>query len=56
MKKRKYRTYIRAIDPADGKLKLFSGPNITATDMESAEEYASKKYGYLEVVGEAVNQ
>lgn len=43
-------TTIRAIDPADGELKTFCGPNIPALTQAMAHDYCQKSgMGYCEV-------
>lgn len=51
-----FATQLRAIDPLDGELKLWSGQRIWAKDLESAEILAREKAGYLEVVGELIDE
>jgi hypothetical protein len=44
-------TELKAIDPEDGKLKNWCGPNIEAISFADAEAKVSEK-GYLTVVGQ----
>lgn len=52
--KKIFLTELRAIDPADGQLKTWAGPEVRAKTMEAAEKYCSENVGYLRVTGEAV--
>ncbi len=51
-----YTTEIQAIDPADGELKLWQGPNIEADSFEHAEQICLQKIGYLKVTGRFVQE
>jgi len=45
-------TSIQAIDPRDGELKEWAGPNISAISFENAERYCQGNgLGYCKVVG-----
>ncbi len=50
---KKFTTEIRAIDPLDGELKLWQGPNVESLNWEAAELYCQNNgLGYCKVVGE----
>jgi len=47
-----FTTLIRAIDPTDGELKTFGGPNIPAFSKEAAEQYLQYNgLGYCVICG-----
>lgn len=48
-----FRTEIKAIDPADGQLKTWSGQTIEADSFEAAQNWCAENAGYLQVVGVA---
>lgn len=53
MKKQKiFITSFQAVDPNDGSLKAWSGPNIKAPSIEKAREFCKIHYGHLVVEGE----
>jgi len=48
-----YLTEIRAIDPMDGQLKIWAGPEVPGTDQEDAQRFCDQNgLGYCVVVGE----
>jgi hypothetical protein len=50
-------TQIRAIDPEDGEMKLWAGPDIEAETYEAACAFVqSNGLGYCEVIGELVEE
>lgn len=50
-----YLTEIEAIDPKDGQIKKWCGPEIKAITLEEAEKYRSNNgLGYCKIVGELV--
>lgn len=49
-------TELKAIDPLDGELKTYSGPNIVAYTWLQAEQACIDKYPYLKVIGKYVEQ
>lgn len=52
---RKYTTIIRAVDPADGQLKVWMGPTIQAESIEAARLYCdTNDLGYCEIFGEFI--
>lgn len=54
---KQWSTQIRAIDPADGQLKSWSGPTIFADTMIDAQIYCLQNgLGYCIVVGELTDQ
>jgi hypothetical protein len=54
---KKFTTEIRAIDPNDGELKVWQGPNIEALNWQEAEMYCQNNgLGYCKVVGEFVEE
>lgn len=49
---RKFTTELRAIDPNDGELKTWQGPDIDAVSFDDARQYCDNNgLGYLKVVG-----
>jgi len=50
-----FTTTIRAIDPKDGELKLWFGPNINAISFQDARKWCDNNdLGYCEILGELV--
>lgn len=50
-----YITQIKAIDPADGEMKIWSGPNVPGITPTDAQEYCNANgIGYCEVVSEYI--
>lgn len=50
-------TSIQAIDPRDGELKEWAGPNIKAISFEDAERYCQENgFGYCKVIGVLVTE
>lgn len=50
-----YTTELDAIDPADGELKRWQGPNIPAIGWNDAEQYCQEHgFGYLRVTGQLI--
>jgi len=50
-------TEIRAIDPMDNEIKIFSGPRIEAESLMEAEDYCLKNgLGYCKVIGRLVEE
>ncbi len=49
-------TQLRAIDPGDGLLKTWAGPEIPAASWEEAEQYCRENMGFLSVIGEGIGQ
>lgn len=50
-----YLTEIKAIDPLDGELKTFGGPNIISLTPKLAEEYLQLNgLGYCKIIGELI--
>lgn len=50
-----YATRIRAIDPIDGQLKTYSGPNVPGISFSDAETFCQVNgLGYCEVIGRLV--
>ena len=50
-----YLTEIKAIDPIDGELKTFGGPNIISLTPKLAEEYLQLNgLGYCKIIGELI--
>jgi hypothetical protein len=47
-------TEIRAVDPTDGKLKTWAGPEVEAPSFSLAEDYCRDRLGYCRVVGQLV--
>lgn len=45
-------TQIRAIDPQDGQMKTWAGPEIRAGCFASARDFCRQNMGYLEIIGE----
>lgn len=55
MRMKQYTTIIKALDPSDGKMKVWQGPFIPAESFEKAREYCDNNgLGYCEVHGELV--
>lgn len=51
--KKKYSTHIRAIDPLDGKLKAWAGPDVPGNNEDEAALFcANNGLGYLHIIGE----
>ena len=48
-----FRTEIKAIDPADGQLKTWSGQTIEADSFEAAQNWCAENAGYLQAVAVA---
>lgn len=46
-----YNTRIMAIDPLDGEMKEWAGPNIDAISFADARRYCRDHLGYCEVIG-----
>jgi hypothetical protein len=42
-----FTTEIQAIDPSDGELKRWQGPNIEANSFEEAEQICLEKFGFF---------
>ena len=54
---RYWTTHIKAIDPADGQLKTWFGPNVPGITYEDAELYCEQNgLGYCKVIGELVKE
>jgi len=54
---RYYTTQLLAIDPTDGEVKLWQGPNIPAISLRDAENYCQNNgFGYLQVIGLLVEE
>ena len=53
---KRFTTEIQAIDPVDGELKRWQGPNIEADSFEEAERICLEKFGYLKVTGQFVQE
>lgn len=52
-----YTTEIRAIDPTDGELKTWCGPNIPAISFSDAKAYCQHNgLGYCKVTGKLVTE
>lgn len=51
-----YVTEIRAIDPMDGELKTWAGPNIEAICYSEAEHICQTRLGYCKVTGMLVSE
>ena len=50
-----FTTTIKAIDPKDGELKTFAGPNVKAISWKLAEKHLQlNELGYCEISGELV--
>lgn len=50
-----FTTELSAIDPEDGQLKKWCGPNVPGIDWRDAEWFcANKGFGYLKVTGELI--
>ena len=49
-------TEIRAIDPVDGELKTWGGPNVPGLTFGMAEQYCRENLGYCRVIGELVSE
>ena len=50
-----FATEIRAIDPVDGNMKTFAGPNVPAISWSFAERYCQDNgLGYCRVIGQLV--
>lgn len=47
-------TQFRAIDPKDGHLKTWAGPNVAALTNGLAIQWCNENAGYVKVVGELV--
>lgn len=48
-------TLIKAIDPSNGQLKTWGGPNVPGINHEDAERYCQQnELGYCQVLGELV--
>ena len=52
-----FTTTIRAIDPKDGELKTYAGPNVPGISFNDARAYCQKNgLGYCEVEGILLNE
>ncbi len=52
---KQYLTEIKAIDPVDGEIKTFAGPNVPGITFADAEVYCQNNgLGYCKVIGELV--
>ena len=52
-----FTTKIKAIDPRDGKLKIWLGPNVPGLSFEDAEMHCQQnRLGYCKVIGEIVKE
>lgn len=52
---KKWATKIRAIDPKDGELKTWGGPNVPGITMKDAWNYCqTHELGYCEIEGEII--
>lgn len=52
---RQWVTEIKAIDPVDGELKTYAGPNVPALNLVIAEQYCQDNgLGYCRIIGELV--
>ena len=49
-------TELKAVDPRDGKLKNWCGPNVPANSIEEAIEYVTNNCGWLTVTGELISE
>lgn len=48
-------TEIRAVDPVDGQMKTWAGPDVPGNSREEAERYCQENgLGYCEVIGSLV--
>ena len=47
-------TEIKAIDPIDGQLKTWAGPEVNALTLAMAEHHCKTLLGYCRVIGELV--
>jgi len=47
-----FTTQIKAIDPDDGELKVWKGPDVYAQTWQLAEQFCYENMGYCKVVGE----
>jgi len=53
MKNKLFYTKIRAIDPLDGQLKVWSGPQIKAGSIKEARKICKESLGFCEIDGQA---
>ena len=52
-----YTTILKAIDPKDGELKTWCGPNVPGISFEDARWYCDNNdLGYCEILGELVSE
>ena len=50
-----FTTTIKAIDPSDGELKLWGGPNVPGISFKDARQYCDENgLGYCDILGELV--
>lgn len=50
-----FTTTIRAVDPSDGELKVWMGPNVPGISFKDARYYCDENgLGYCEILGELV--
>lgn len=52
MKKKIFVTSFKAIDPKDGTIKTWAGPNVKAVSLADAQKFCEIHYGHLTVEGE----
>lgn len=53
---KEWTTSLQAIDPINGKLYTWCGPNIKADTEELAQKWCEENMGYLTVVGEFIEE